>query len=56
MESLAENYVVLHLLLLTLITKPEKEWVLLDIPETYADRVMSLCHSSQCAGCQVYRI
>ena len=46
MEKLAEKYVLLDSLLFKLITTPEKETALLPIPETCADKKISLNHSN----------
>ena len=49
---LSQNYVLLDQLLFQLITIPDKEKALLAIPESCADKVISLCHSSLFAGHQ----
>ena len=43
---LAEKYILLDLLLFKLITIPEKETVLLAIPEICANNIITLYHSS----------
>ena len=49
---LAEKYILLGSLLLKLVTTPEKETALLAIPETCADKIITLYHSSLFAGHQ----
>ena len=51
-ELLVERYVLLHSLLFKIITPPEKETALLSIPETCADKIIKLYHSSLFAGHQ----
>ena len=51
-EMLAEKYILLDSLLFKLVTIPEKESVLLAIPEIYADKIITLYHSSIFAGHQ----
>ena len=45
-EMLVEKYILLDSLLFKLVTTPEKESVLLAIPETYADKIITLYHSN----------
>ena len=52
METLAEKYLLIDLLLFKLVTTPEKETALLAIPETYATKIITLYHSSLFAGHQ----
>ena len=49
-ETLAEKYILLDSLLFKLLTTPEKETVLLAIPETCANKIIALYHSSLFAG------
>ena len=51
-EMLAEKYILLDSLLFKLVTTPEKETVLLAIPETCANKIITLYHSSLFAGHQ----
>ena len=51
-EVLAERYISLDSLLFKLNTTPEKEKALLAIPETCADQIITLYHSSLFAGHQ----
>ena len=51
-EKLAERYILLDSLLFKLITTPEKETVLLAIPELCANKIITLYHSSSFAGHQ----
>ena len=51
-ETLAEKYILLDLLLFKLVTTPEKETALLAIPKTCADKIITLYHSSLFAGHQ----
>ena len=51
-KKLAEKYILLGSLLLKVITTPEKEIVLLTIPEICADKIITLYHSSLFAGHQ----
>ena len=51
-EVLAEKYVLLDLLLFKIVSTPDKEWAVLAIPETCADSITALYHSSLCAGHQ----
>ena len=46
----AERYLLLHSLLFKLITISEKETALLAIPETCADKIITLYHSSLFVG------
>ena len=50
METLAENYILLDSLLFKLVTTSERETALLAIPETCADKIIILYHSSLFAG------
>ena len=52
METLAEKYILLGSLLFKLVTTPEKDIALLTIPESYADKIITLYHSSLFAGHQ----
>ena len=52
-EVLAQKYVILDSLLFKLMTIPGKETVLLAIPETCADKIITLYHSNLFAGHQV---
>ena len=52
MEILAEKYILLDSLLFKLITIPVKEAALLAIPETCADKIITLYHSNLFAGHQ----
>ena len=45
-ETLAEKYTLLDLLLFKLATTPKKETALLAIPETCANKTITLYHSS----------
>ena len=49
---LAEKYILLHSLLFKLSTTPKKETALLTIPETCADKIITLYHFSLFAGHQ----
>ena len=51
-EVLTERYILLDSLLFKLITTPEKETALLAIPEMYADKIITLYHSSLFVGHQ----
>ena len=51
-ETLAEKYILLDSLLFKPVTTPEKETALLAIPETCADKIIMLYHSSLFAGYQ----
>ena len=51
-EVLAERYILLVSLLVKLITIPEKETVLLAIPEMCADKLITLYHSNHFTGHQ----
>ena len=48
----SQNYVLLDQLLFKLIMVPDKEKALLAIPESYADKIISLFHNSLFAGHQ----
>ena len=52
METLAEKHILLDSLLFKLVTTPKKETVLLAIPETCADKTITLYHFSLFAGHQ----
>ena len=43
---LAEKYILLDSLLFKLVTPSKKETVLLTIPETYANKIITLYHST----------
>ena len=49
----AEKYILLDSLLFKLVTTPEKETTLLAIPETCADKIITLYHCSLFAGHQL---
>ena len=51
-EILAEKYILLDSLLVKLTTIPGKETALLVIPETCADKIITLYHSNLFAGHQ----
>ena len=51
-EILAENFVLLDSLLLTLVTTPDKETALLTIPKICVDKIIALYHASLFAGYQ----
>ena len=51
-EVLAEKYIILDSLLFKLTTIPGKETVLLAIPETCADKIVTLYHSDLFVGHQ----
>ena len=48
--TLEEKYILLDTLLFKLITTPKKETVLLAIPETCANKIITLYHSSLFVG------
>ena len=50
--TLSQNYVLLDQLLFKLVTIPDKEKALLAIPESCADKIISLFHNSVFAGHQ----
>ena len=52
METLAEKYILLASLLFKFVTTPKKETALLALPETCADKSITLYHSSLFAGHQ----
>ena len=52
MEILAEKYILLDSLLFRLTTLPGRETALLAIPETCADKIITLYHSSFFSGHQ----
>ena len=49
---MAEKYILLYSLLFKILNVPEKETVLLAIPEVCADKIIMLYHSSLYAGHQ----
>ena len=49
---LEEKYILLDSLLFKMVTTPEKETALLAIPETYANKIITLYHSCPFAGHQ----
>ena len=51
-ESLAERFILLDSLLYKIVATPEKETVLLAVPEICADKIITLYHSSLFAGHQ----
>ena len=51
-KALAEKYILLHSLLFKIISKPDKETAVLAIPETCADKIITLYHSSLFTGHQ----
>ena len=51
-ETLAENYILLDSLLFKLVTTLNRETALLAVPETCADKIITLYHSSLFAGHQ----
>ena len=51
-EMLSGKYILLDSLLCKLVTTPEKETLLFAIPETCANRIITLYHSSLFAGHQ----
>ena len=51
-EALAEKYILLDSLLFKITTTPEKEMVVLAVPETCVDSIIALYHSSLFAGHQ----
>ena len=51
-EALAETYLLLDSLLFKIMITPDKEAVVLSIPETCADSVIALYHSSLFTGHQ----
>ena len=51
-ETLAENFILLDLLLFKLVTTPDKETPLLAIPEICVDKIIALYYSSLFAGHQ----
>ena len=51
-ETLAEKFILLYSLLFKLVTTPKKETALLPIPESCANKVITLYHSSLFAGHQ----
>ena len=51
-EALAELFILLDSLLFKLITIPDKEKALLTIPETCADKIIELYHTSLFMGLQ----
>ena len=51
-ETLAERFILLDLLLFKLVTMPDREKALLAIPEICTDKIITLYHSSLFAGHQ----
>ena len=51
-ETLAERYILLDPLLFKLVTMPERETVLLTVPEVCTDKILMLYHTSLFAGHQ----
>ena len=51
-ETLAERFILLDSFLFKLVTMPERETVLLAVPEICADKIVTLYHSSLFAGHQ----
>ena len=51
-ETLAQKYILLDSLLFKLVTTPKKETALLATPETCANKIITLYHSSLFAGHQ----
>ena len=51
-EGLAEKYKLLDLLLFKIVSSPDKETMVLAILEVYADKIITLYHSSLSAGHQ----
>ena len=51
-EMLAENFILLDLLLFKLVTNPNKETALLVIPKICVDKIIALYHASLFAGHQ----
>ena len=51
-EALAEKYVLLDSLLFKIVSTPDKELVVLAIPEMWADSIIALCHSCLFVGHQ----
>ena len=51
-ETLAEKYILLDSLLFKLVITPKRETTLLAIPETCANKIITLYHSSLFAGHQ----
>ena len=51
-ENLAEKFILLDSLLFKLITTPHKEAALLAVPEIYADKIITLYHTSLFVGHQ----
>ena len=51
-ENLAERFILLDSLLFKIVATPEKETVLLAMPETCADKIITLYHMSLFAGHQ----
>ena len=52
LETLAERYILLDLLLFKVVRTPEKEMALLAIPEVCTDKIITLYHSSLFVGHQ----
>ena len=51
-ETLAESFVLLDTLIFKLVTTPDKEAVVLAIPEVCVDKIIALYHTSLFAGHQ----
>ena len=51
-ETLAERFILLDSLLFKLVTMPDRETVLLAVPEVYTDKIIMLYHTSLFAGHQ----
>ena len=49
-EALAEKYILLDSLLFKVVLTPNKETAILAIPETCADKIITLYHSSLFTG------
>ena len=52
METLVERFILLDSLLFKLVTTPDRETVLLAVPEICVDRIIALYHTSLFAGHQ----
>ena len=51
-KALVEKYILLGLLLLKIVSNPDKEATVLSIPEVCTDKIITLYHSSLFAGHQ----
>ena len=51
-ENLAERFILLNSLLFKLVMTPERETVLLAVPEICADKIITLYHTSLFVGHQ----